>query len=134
MPICVSVKADDLFRFILPANQILTGFLRNVSAAELVVAYPDNSVLTTLELDLLNRIWDMKPITNLVAVMPIDNDIIPHYDWVAASIQNEVRLKLGILITAKRPYQCFELSVNTELSISLVHHPVSSVRFASVSA
>lgn len=78
MPIRVSAKADDLLCFILPANQILAGFLRNVPAAELIIAYPDDGVLPAVKLDLLNRIRDMKPIADLVAVVPVDKDIIPY--------------------------------------------------------
>ena len=54
MPDPISTKTDDLLCLILPADQILSRFLCDVSASKLVVAYPDNSVLTAIESNLLN--------------------------------------------------------------------------------
>jgi hypothetical protein len=56
MPDPISTKTDDLLCLILPADQILSRFLCDVSASKLVVAYPDNSVLTAIEISLLNGI------------------------------------------------------------------------------
>jgi len=64
-------------KFILLSNEISSGFLRDISAAELIAADPDNRLLPVLKWHFLYSIGDVQPITYLVAVMTINDDVIP---------------------------------------------------------
>ena len=59
MAVTIPVKADDLFRLILPADQILPSFFGDVSPAKLIVADPNDGLFTAVKLDILYGIGDM---------------------------------------------------------------------------
>ena len=54
--------ACDLLKFILLADKIPSSFFGNISAAELIVADPDDGLFPALKRHLLHSIGDVKPV------------------------------------------------------------------------
>lgn len=73
-------------KFILLSNEISSGFLRDISAAKLIAADPYNRLLPVLKWHFLYSIGDVQPITYLVAVMAINDDVIPCDDRLSAAV------------------------------------------------
>ena len=73
-------------KFILLSNEISSGFLRDISAAELIAADPDNRLLSVLKWHLSYSIGNVKSIAYLVTVMTINNDVIPCDDRLSATV------------------------------------------------
>lgn len=85
-------------KFILLSNEISSGFLRDISATELIAADPDNCLLPVLKWHLPYRIGDVQPVTYLVAVMAINDDVIPCDDRLSAAVYCKIYFELKILI------------------------------------
>ena len=85
-------------KFILLSNEISSGFLRDISATELIAADPDNRLLPVLKWHLLYSIGDVQPVTYLVAVMAINDDVIPCDDRLSAAVYCKIYFELKILI------------------------------------
>ena len=85
-------------KFILLSNEISSGFLRDISATELIAADPDNRLLSVLKWHLPYSIGDVQPVTYLVAVMAINDDVIPCDDRLSAAVYCKIYFELKILI------------------------------------
>ncbi len=85
-------------KFILLSNEISSGFLRDISAAELIAADPDNRLLSVLKWHLSYSIGNVKSIAYLVTVMTINNDVIPCDDRLSATVYCKIYFELKILI------------------------------------
>ena len=75
-----------------------SGFLRDISAAELIAADPDNRLLSVLKWHLPYSIGDVQPVTYLVAIMAINDDVIPCDDRLSAAVYCKIYFELKILI------------------------------------
>ena len=69
-------------KFILLSNEISSGFLRDISAAELIAADPDNRLLSVLKWHLSYSIGNVKSIAYLVTVMTINEQFSKALDLV----------------------------------------------------
>ena len=85
-------------KLILLSNEISSGFLRDISAAELIAADPDNRLLSVLKWHLSYSIGNVKSIAYLVTVMTINNDVIPCDDRLSATVYCKIYFELKILI------------------------------------
>ena len=85
-------------KFILLSNEISSGFLRDISATKLIAADPYNRLLSVLKWHFLYSIGDVQPITYLVAVMTINDDVIPCDDRLSAAVYCKIYFELKILI------------------------------------
>ena len=83
-------------KFILLSNEISSGFLRDISATELIAADPDNRLLPVLKWHLSYSIGDVQPVTYLVAVMAINDDVIPCDDRLSAAVYCKIYFELKI--------------------------------------
>ena len=78
--------ACNFLKFILFANEVASGFLCDISAAELVAANPNNGPFPILEWHLSHGIGDVKPVAYLVTVVTVNDDVIPCDDWITATV------------------------------------------------
>lgn len=78
--IAIFVPLDFLFRFILPADQILLCLLGNIAAAKLIGADPGNGGIPVGKGLLFYSIRDLQFITNLVTIVTINDGIVPNND------------------------------------------------------
>jgi hypothetical protein len=78
--------ARNFLKFILFANEVASGFLCDISAAELVAANPNNGPFPILEWHLSHGIGDVKPVAYLVTVVTVNDDVIPCDDWITATV------------------------------------------------
>ena len=78
--------ARNFLKFILFTNEVASGFLCDISAAELVAANPNNGPFPILEWHLSHGIGDVKPVAYLVTVVTVNDDVIPCDDWIPAAV------------------------------------------------
>ena len=86
-------------KFILLSNEISSGFLRDISATELIAADPDNRLLPVLKWHLSYSIGDVQPVTYLVAVMAINDDVIPCDDRLSAAVYCKIYFELKMMFS-----------------------------------
>ena len=67
----VWMLARNFLKFVLFTNQVASGFFCDISAAELIVANPNNGLFPILERHLPHGIGDVKPVAYLVTVVTV---------------------------------------------------------------
>ena len=99
---------DDFFRFILLSNEKLTALLCQISSSKLIGTDPGNSFLSAAEGHFFNGEGDAMFAADLVSVVTIHDDPIPDGNRFAATVCNQVRLKLQVLVFEKGTNQLLE--------------------------
>ena len=94
----VWMLARNFLKFVLFTNQVASGFFCDISAAELIVANPNNGLFPILERHLPHGIGDVKPVAYLVTVVTVYDDVIPCDDWIPAAVDCKIHFKLKILL------------------------------------
>ena len=116
-------------RLVLFSNQVLSRFFRNIPPTELVIADPDNCLISAFEVRCNNSIGNVEPISSLIAIVTIDNIPHPSNNRFSAAIQDKICLQSRILFLVEWPDQCLELWINIELLVSFIKHQLSPVQF-----
>ena len=111
-PNLVTNACNNLFTLILHTDKELASLFGDVSSAKLIGTNPSDSSFTALKLHILCVEGNAVAHTNLIAVMTVNNDIVPHNNGITTAIGQKVLFQLQILLTKQRTDQMLELFIS----------------------
>lgn len=89
--IAIFVSLGLFFCLILPADQVLLRLLRYIATTKLIGTNPDNGSISVGKDLLFYSIRNLQFIADLVAIMTINNNVIPNNDVLAAAFHHQIR-------------------------------------------
>ena len=92
------ILPHNFLKFILLPNKIPSSLFGDVSTPKLIIANPDNDLITALKWHLAHGIGNAESVAYLVAIVSINDNVVSGDDRIAAAVYGQIDFKLKILV------------------------------------